>query len=153
MLAQLTIGKYYSHYLQIYTALRRSRFTIWMIPFAVSGGHTINAINEYPTSKPTLPTVLLTTDKIFYFELSEEFTIWMIPLLFQEVTQSMPWMMIQQVNLLLAVLLTTVLIFYFTWSSQGKEIRRFVPFDQPHTNTCYVSANVSNFFSKLIVLS
>lgn len=32
-----------------------------MIPFAVSGGHTINAINEYPTSKPTLLTVVLLT--------------------------------------------------------------------------------------------
>lgn len=63
----------YSHYLQIYKALRRSRFTIWMIPFAVSGGHTINAINEYPTSKPTLLTVvLLTTDKIFYFPSSSQ---------------------------------------------------------------------------------
>lgn len=62
----------YSHYLQIYKALRRSRFTIWMIPFAVSGGHTINAINEYPTSKPTLLTVLLTTDKLFYFTSSSQ---------------------------------------------------------------------------------
>ncbi|XP_046683052.1 galactosylgalactosylxylosylprotein 3-beta-glucuronosyltransferase S isoform X2 [Homalodisca vitripennis] len=52
-------------------------------------------------------------------------------------------MMIQQINLLLAVLLTTVLIFYLTWSSQGKEIRRFVspaPAQAP-ANTCFVSIN------------
>lgn len=59
-------------------------------------------------------------------------------------------MMIQQVNLLLAVALTTVLIFYFTWSSQGKEIRRFVssPSIQAQTNTCYVFLNDTRKFVK-----
>lgn len=60
-------------------------------------------------------------------------------------------MMMQQLNLFLAVIATAVLIFYFTWSSQGKEIRRFVTTPEPpiHSNVCVVSPNDTRKFEEI----
>lgn len=58
--------------------------------------------------------------------------------------------MMQQLNLFLAVIATAVLIFYFTWSSQGKEIRRFVTTPEPpiSSNVCVVSLNDTRKFEE-----
>lgn len=63
----------HSHYLKIWGALRRSRFTNLNDSFVVSGSHTINAMNDDPTSKPATGCVVdHGPDILLHLELSGE---------------------------------------------------------------------------------